>query len=188
MVFPLTSGVGASDLLLVASFLFYTLVLLLALVRLGRSFGVAPALRTVRVEWPYDKLRHPMYGAYIHLFGLTLIAFPSVRNFWLVILCLFGFFLRAREEEAVLKTDEVYKSVLKVKNRFFGWAFSAPFVAALLSSILFGPRNVNQVRLSFPYSIMTLNPLVYDEWHAVFLGNHIYRRFSDDTDRRILGV
>ncbi|MEB3238294.1 MAG: methyltransferase [Candidatus Sericytochromatia bacterium] len=84
------------------------LLMLAAVVALGRSFGVRPALRRLVTIGPYARMRHPLYvGEWLCAAGLCL-AHPSAWNL-LVLLCTGCLLaLRAWLEERVLAADSAW--------------------------------------------------------------------------------
>jgi protein-S-isoprenylcysteine O-methyltransferase Ste14 len=76
---------------------------------LGRSFGIAPALRTVVAKGPYTFMRHPIYTGYVITHAAFLIAHPTAMNLALVIASDVALVLRALREERVLANDAAYR-------------------------------------------------------------------------------
>jgi len=78
------------------------LLVLWAMITLGRSFGIAPADRGLVKDGPYRFVRHPMYlGELVSLAG-AVIGAPSIWNIVLMIVLLLSLLLRIRwEEQAV---------------------------------------------------------------------------------------
>lgn len=75
------------------------LLVLWAMITLGRSFGIAPADRGLVKDGPYRFVRHPMYlGELISLAG-AVIGAPSIWNIVLMIVLLLSLLLRIRWEE-----------------------------------------------------------------------------------------
>lgn len=75
------------------------LLVLWAMITLGRSFGIAPADRGLVKDGPYRFVRHPMYmGELISLAG-AVIGAPSTWNIVLMIVLLLSLLLRIRWEE-----------------------------------------------------------------------------------------
>lgn len=51
-----------------------------------------------------------------------------------------------------------------------------------------GPKVVPApapLRVQFGFPVTSLDPLIYDDWSAVFVGNHIYHRFIAEPERAI---
>ncbi len=81
----------------------------LAKLFLGRSFGVVPANRGVKVYGVYRFVRHPMYLGYmINQLGFLLLFF-SLHNVIIYAIAWLAFWLRATEEEKFLEKDEEYR-------------------------------------------------------------------------------
>jgi protein-S-isoprenylcysteine O-methyltransferase Ste14 len=78
------------------------LLVLWAIVSLGRSFSIAPADRGIVQNGPYRFIRHPMYlGELISLYG-ALTGDPSIWNIILITVLLLTLFLRMYWEELVV--------------------------------------------------------------------------------------
>lgn len=90
----------------------------LAKIFLGRSFGIVPANRGVKRFGVYRIVRHPMYAGYIlHHLGFLLLFF-SLHNVVIYAMAWLALWLRAREEEKFLETDEAYRAYrAKVRYR-----------------------------------------------------------------------
>lgn len=81
---------------------------------LGRSFGMAPAHRGLRLSGPYRVVRHPMYAGYLltHLGFLGLN--PSWENLALYVLCYSAQLPRLLAEERLLSRDPAYRRYARV--------------------------------------------------------------------------
>jgi protein-S-isoprenylcysteine O-methyltransferase Ste14 len=92
----------------------------LALLSLGKSYALLPALREVRRGYLYNYVRHPVYALYM-LADLTVILLaPSAWNLAVAALGATAFCLRARLEENVLCRDPGYTHYMRiVRWRFF---------------------------------------------------------------------
>lgn len=81
-----------------------------AMLSLGRSFGLEPANRGVRDRGLYRFVRHPIYAAYLLIVGGFLLSYPSLWN-CLIAVVWFGVQLRRIvAEEALLMHDPAYQS------------------------------------------------------------------------------
>jgi protein-S-isoprenylcysteine O-methyltransferase Ste14 len=76
---------------------------------LGRSFGIAPALRTIRTSGPYALIRHPMYAGILLLMFGYLLGNASVWNAVVLVATVGLMHVRMRREEALLASDEAYR-------------------------------------------------------------------------------
>jgi protein-S-isoprenylcysteine O-methyltransferase Ste14 len=77
---------------------------------LGRSFGIIPANRGVRVVGPYRIIRHPMYAGYTMTHIGFLLAMPSPINAALYTLAFSFQVSRIFREERVLLADPGYRA------------------------------------------------------------------------------
>ena len=95
-----------------------SLLTIVSVQSLGRSFAVLPALREIRTSGMYRFARHPIYLSYIIAALGTLMRHPSLRN-TAVVLAGIGLMLwRIRFEERLLTQDERYRNyVAKVRYR-----------------------------------------------------------------------
>jgi protein-S-isoprenylcysteine O-methyltransferase Ste14 len=80
-----------------------------ALLSLGRSFGMAPANRGVVTGGPYGFVRHPLYLAeLVNLLGYG-VAQPSVWNALVFVLIVASRIVRIVAEERLLSADALYR-------------------------------------------------------------------------------
>lgn len=188
------ASTGQSALLLIsgtAAGIFYFIMLGYGMLKLGRNFGVAPSLRNIVEGGPFKLVRHPIYSCYLHLTIVFVTIFLTWMNALSLLILWLGLFIRAREEEKILMHDPAYKDLmLMIKCRFFSPWFSFPSILVLLVAALsyFGPayswaqsKNVVVAQLGNP--VLSLDPLVYDDWASVFVGNHLYPRFVAEPTR-----
>lgn len=75
-------------------------------------------------------------------------------------------------------------------NKFFSFLFSFPLIILSIMTVVIrvipmGKRTVDQssVIVQFAHPATSLNPLTYDDWSSVFIGNHIYRRLLPEKSR-----
>jgi protein-S-isoprenylcysteine O-methyltransferase Ste14 len=96
----------------------------LAVMSLGRSFGIVAANRGVRTTGFYRFVRHPLYGSYMVGYLGFLLGNLNVLNVLLIILTLFCQYARAVAEERILLQDPVYQAYAQqVRYRFIPYIF-----------------------------------------------------------------
>ena len=84
------------------------LLMQVALLYLGRHFGLLPANRGLVIRGPFRLVRHPVYAAWlVTVFG-TSMAVPTIRNFALVALTIPFMIWRIALEEELLDHDPQY--------------------------------------------------------------------------------
>jgi protein-S-isoprenylcysteine O-methyltransferase Ste14 len=92
----------------------------IAVVNLGRSFGIVPANRGIKTKGFYAVVRHPLYSLYIlHDIGWNLNCFTprNICVFFLYCLLAYG---RAKCEERLLRQVPAYKEYAnKTRYMFF---------------------------------------------------------------------
>lgn len=88
-------------------------IMAVAVVSLGRSFGIVPANRGVKRSGLYGLVRHPLYaGEMLYFSGLVLTNLsPSNAIVWLGVFC--GLMIRAWAEENHLRKDPKYQLYLE---------------------------------------------------------------------------
>lgn len=91
---------------------------------LNTSFGVTPALRSVKTTGLYQIIRHPMYLSYIIIYiGYLHLSF-SLLNLTILILLLFCLFFRSFYEEKVLiQSPDYLNYTTKVKYRIIPFVY-----------------------------------------------------------------
>jgi protein-S-isoprenylcysteine O-methyltransferase Ste14 len=87
--------------------------IIVALLSLGRSFGVAPADRGLVRKGMYRWIRHPLYATETWFYVGFLIANPSWRNLAGFLLCLVVHVVRIRREERILSGYEGYAGAVR---------------------------------------------------------------------------
>lgn len=89
------------------------LLVLWAFWSLGDSFSIAPSARFLVMDGPYRLVRHPMYaGEILALFGLCL-EFPSLWNWFVLLVFVLTIQVRIMHEEALLEHYPIYARVVK---------------------------------------------------------------------------
>jgi protein-S-isoprenylcysteine O-methyltransferase Ste14 len=81
-----------------------------AKITLGRSFGMVPANRGLKVRGPYRFLRHPMYAGYLITHVAFLLANPTWWNLGIYLLANGLQIIRLLAEERLLTRDEQYRA------------------------------------------------------------------------------
>ncbi len=98
--------------------------IIMALLSLGRSFGIVPANRKVVRSGMYRLIRHPMYISEILFYAGFVLGNPTPRNIILIVLVFIGQVWRAISEEALLCSDSSYRLYMqKVHYRFIPGVF-----------------------------------------------------------------
>jgi protein-S-isoprenylcysteine O-methyltransferase Ste14 len=88
-----------------------------AKVILGRSFGIVPANRGVKVEGPYRLVRHPMYLGYVMVHIGFLMLAPNLWNFAVYAVSFSVQVARILAEERLLSQDPAY-AVFMTRTRW----------------------------------------------------------------------
>lgn len=84
------------------------LLVLVATLRLGRSFGIIAANRGIQTGGLYRVVRHPIYAAYVLAFGGFVLSHPTLSNAMILAGWLMVQVLRVRVEERLLLQDTRY--------------------------------------------------------------------------------
>jgi len=98
-------------------------IAVVAVIFLGRSFGIVAANRGVKTGGAYGVVRHPMYAGYFLTYIGYVLSYPSLMNVCLAILTLSIQMTRSLMEERVLAHDPLYREY----QRRTPWRF-IPFV------------------------------------------------------------
>lgn len=98
--------------------------IIFSLLSLGRSFGIIPANRRIKISGAYRIVRHPVYASELLFYLGFLLGNFSIRNLIIVILIIGGQIWRSLAEEKLLSGDEGYRSYLNsVRYRFIPGLF-----------------------------------------------------------------
>jgi len=93
--------------------------MVISLFSLGRSFGILPSNRNIKISGAYRLIRHPLYVSELIFYSGFLMVNGSIRNVGLILLILIGQIWRAVIEENLLSRDPVYlRYCLQVRYRF----------------------------------------------------------------------
>lgn len=77
---------------------------------LGRSFGLVAANRGIRVNGPYNLVRHPVYASYTIVYLSYLLENPTIYNVAVLALMYTFQILRMGQEEAFLSQEPEYRA------------------------------------------------------------------------------
>ena len=88
--------------------IFGLLLMQVALLYLGRHFGLLPANRGLVTRGPFRVIRHPVYAAWLMTASGTSMAVPTIRNFALMALTIPFMIWRIALEEELLDHDPHY--------------------------------------------------------------------------------
>lgn len=77
---------------------------------LGRSIGVIPARRSLKMNGVYRLVRHPIYAGYLMIYISVTLGAPSPQNIAVLALTTIGLILRIRIEERLLSQDNIYQT------------------------------------------------------------------------------
>ncbi len=132
----LVDGVIDTGHITTAFYCFYIGLLAWGYFSLRNSFAILPANRPKVFDGTYAFIRHPIYSCYIHIALGTLLTSPSVINGVSTGLFVFGLYLRARSEEAMLGQSPDYEAFThRVRHRFFHVMFSFPLVTFAMAKL-----------------------------------------------------
>jgi protein-S-isoprenylcysteine O-methyltransferase Ste14 len=95
-----------------------------AVISLGRSFGIVAANRGVRTSGFYRFVRHPLYGSYMVGYLGFLLGNLSIWNVALIAITILCQYARAVAEERILLEDPLYQAYAQqVRYRFIPYIF-----------------------------------------------------------------
>ena len=85
-------------------------IVIVAKLTLGRSFGLVPANRGVVTAGPYMIVRHPIYAGYLITHVAFVVANPTMSNIAIIVIADAALIARALAEEQVLAGDDSYRA------------------------------------------------------------------------------
>lgn len=184
-----TSGTSSIvSVLTLASSLFYLAFMAAGYAALGRNLGVLPSIKDLVLRGPYTIVRHPIYSSHLFLAGTLLASRPSAWNAAAFALLFTGVMLRIQSEERLLLSDPAYREYAAgVRGQVATLSLAAPLFALVLFQIsapmLSRRGRPQRIEMQTSFPILSLSPLVYDDWASVFVGNHIYPRLLPEPGR-----
>ncbi len=176
---------GNQSVFFLSTISFYLVFIVFSYLALGRSISLLPAHKKLKTKFTYSIVRHPIYSGYYYIASAILIGFPTLINTLAFALVVLGTLVRIRvEEKVLLSADSAYADYkIRVGRKIFSLALLIPLLIFIIS-LFFSPRSdislktkssgVIVVKSKLPP--LSLAPLEYDDFAAVFIGNHIYRR------------
>jgi protein-S-isoprenylcysteine O-methyltransferase Ste14 len=87
-----------------------SVLVLVATLRLGRSFAIIAANRGIQTGGLYRLVRHPIYAAYALIFSGFVLTHPSAANALVLLVWLWAQTRRIQAEEQLLAQDHVYRA------------------------------------------------------------------------------
>jgi len=170
---------------LLSTITFYLVFIAVSYLTLGRSISLLPAHKKLKTDYTYSIVRHPIYSGYYYIAAAIMIGFPTLLNSLAFVLVIIGTLVRVKvEEDVLLGADAAYPDYkAKVRRRIFSLALMVPLLIFIFS-LFFSPRTIvtgsaeakEVVIVKSKLPPLSLAPLEYDDFAAVFIGNHIYRR------------
>jgi protein-S-isoprenylcysteine O-methyltransferase Ste14 len=163
-----------------SAIVFYSFIIVLGLLGLGKSFTISPAYTALKTDSLFKIVRHPLYSSYIHLFVTFILLNFTTKNVVALLLLFIGLLLRSLEEEKLLeqKTGKYFTEFTKV-NRFFSPVLTLPVILLFILFLFETKYKKHSSIVYIDYPIYSLNPHKADDWSSFFVINHIYPRFNE---------
>ncbi|WP_430229517.1 methyltransferase family protein [Nitrosomonas communis] len=101
-----------------------TMLQIISLISLNRSFAVVAAKREIKTSWMYRIVRHPLYASYSLLFGGYVLAHTTLMNLLVYIVLIVFLCIRIFREEKHLAQDQTYRTYMfNVRYRLIPFVF-----------------------------------------------------------------
>lgn len=101
-----------------------TVLQIVGLLSLNRSFAIVAAKREIKTSGMYRLVRHPIYASYFLVFAGYVLQNTSVKNLLIYVLLLVLLFIRIVREERHLALDPAYREYMQaVRYRLFPFVF-----------------------------------------------------------------
>lgn len=101
-----------------------TMLQIVSLISLNRSFAVVAAKREIKTSWMYRIVRHPLYASYSLLFGGYVLAHTTLMNLLVYTILIVFLCIRVFREEKHLAQDQTYRTYMfNVRYRLIPFVF-----------------------------------------------------------------
>lgn len=101
-----------------------TMLQIISLISLNRSFALVAAKREIKTEWMYRIVRHPLYASYSLLFGGYVLAHTTLMNLLIYAVLIVFLCIRIFREEKHLAQDQTYRTYMfDVRYRLIPFVF-----------------------------------------------------------------
>jgi len=101
-----------------------TMLQIISLLSLNRSFAIVAAIREVKTTWMYRIVRHPLYASYFMVFGGYVLVNTTASNLLVYLIMMVFLCVRIFREERHLALDPAYRAyMLEVRYRLVPFVF-----------------------------------------------------------------
>lgn len=101
-----------------------TMLQIVSLLSLNRSFALVAAKREIKTAWMYHIVRHPLYSSYFLVFGGYVLVHATFMNLLVFVITMGLLYMRIFREERHLALDPAYRAyMLKVRYRLVPFVF-----------------------------------------------------------------
>ena len=101
-----------------------TLLQIISLLSLNRSFALVAARREIKTAWMYGIVRHPLYACYFLVFGGYVLVHTTLANVLIFVATMGFLWMRIQREERHLALDPAYRTyMLRVRYRLVPFVF-----------------------------------------------------------------
>ena len=90
-----------------------TIIQILGVISLNRSFAIIAARRVIKTTWMYRLVRHPIYASYVLIYSGYVLANTTPLNILIYLLTVTFLVLRIIQEERHLSSDPGYCEYMK---------------------------------------------------------------------------
>jgi protein-S-isoprenylcysteine O-methyltransferase Ste14 len=101
-----------------------TVLQIISLISLNRSFALVAAKREIKTAWMYCIVRHPLYASYFLVFSGYVLAHTTMANLFVYMITMGFLCVRIFREERHLALDPAYRTyMLEVRYRLLPFVF-----------------------------------------------------------------